>query len=135
TFNYSVRNFDRNFLTQMGEEDWRKGIDTFLNAMTDDVIQKALMAQPKELQGFSAQKIVATLKERRQYFRDDMMKYYRFISRTVTIPGSNQREQFTVTKNSDGSVHVVVNKIQKDSSLAAAKMFDRVFDPKVTKEL
>src|SRR3954462_11978107 len=63
-----------------------------------------------------------------------MDQYYRFLSRNVTIVGTNQREQFHVTKNNDGTVHVVVNKIAKDSSISS-KIYDRVFDPVITREV
>jgi hypothetical protein len=134
TFNRTARNFDRNFLIELSEQDWRRQIDTFLNEMTDSVIERALHEQPKEIQKYSAADIISTLKKRRNYFAGEMMEYYRFLSKIVSIPGTNQREQFTVIKNNDGSVRVVVNKIAKDSSISS-KIYDRLFDPSVTKEL
>lgn len=134
TFNRAARNFDRNFLTEVNEEDWKKQVDTFLTTMTDDVIEKALKQQPPEIQKYSMQQIIAILKKRRRYFEDEMMHYYRFLSKIVTVPGTDQREQFTITKAEDGKVHLVVNKIAKDSSISS-KIYDRVFDPSVTKEM
>jgi hypothetical protein len=63
-----------------------------------------------------------------------MMDYYRFLSKVVTVVGSNQREQFRITKKDDGTINLVVNKIAKDSSVSS-KTYERVFDPKVTKEV
>ena len=63
-----------------------------------------------------------------------MMEYYRFISKTVSIVGSNQKELITITKNSDGSVHAVINKIDKEGAISS-KIYDRVFDPAVTEEI
>jgi hypothetical protein len=134
TFNRTVRNFDRTFLTELDQNEWKKAVDSFLLTMTDDVIQKALQQQPDEIQNFSAPKIISTLKQRRQYFESEMMDYYRFLSRIVSIVGTNQREQFRITKSDDGSVHVLVNKIAKDSSISS-KIYDRVFDPKITHEI
>lgn len=134
TFNRAARNFDRTFLTELSEEDWRRQTNAFLNAMNDDVIEEALHRQPFEIQSFSAPTIIRTLKERRKYFAAEMMKYYHFLAKTVTIVGTNQREQFFITKNADGTVHVVENKIAKDSSISS-KIYDRVFDPRVTKEI
>jgi len=131
TFNKPARNFDRYVLTELSEDDWRKQIDTFLTQMTDEVIEQALNQQPDEVRQFAAQDIIATLKERRTYFMDDMMEYYRFISKEVNIVGSNQKELFTITKNSDGSVHVVVHKIEKTAAIGP-KIYDRTFDPNVT---
>jgi hypothetical protein len=134
TFNRAARNFDRTFLTELSEDEWHKQVDTFLKAMTDDAIEKALHQQPPEIQKYAAEDIINTLKKRRAYFAGEMDRYYKFLSREVTVVGTNQREQFTITKNNDGSVHVVINKIAKDSTLSS-KIYDRVFDPSVTKEL
>jgi hypothetical protein len=134
TFNRPARNFDRFFMTELDQKDWEQHIDTFLNAMTDDVIEKALQLQPKEIQGHDMNEVIGKLKQRKKYFREDMMEYYRFISKTVNVTGSNQREQFRVIRNTDGSVQVIVNKIDKDS-LISSTIYDRTFDPQITKEV
>ena len=134
TFNRPARNLDRFFLTELSEEDWKAEMDTFLNAMTDEVIAQSLREQPAEVQQFSAVEIANTLKKRRDYFRQEMMEYYRFLSKEVAVVGSNQREQFTITKNGDGTVHVVVNKIDKEGTISS-KIYDRVFAPDVTNEV
>ncbi|HET6993472.1 MAG TPA: hypothetical protein VFI06_00760, partial [Chitinophagaceae bacterium] len=95
-FNKPEQSFDRFFLNGLSEEDWSKTIDEFLSAMTDDVIETALRLQPKEIQDYSVEKIITTLKNKRKYFKEDMMKYYRFISKTVTIVGTNRRELVTI---------------------------------------
>jgi hypothetical protein len=134
TFNRAARNFDRTFLTELDQNTWKLAVDTFLSTMTDAVIENALQRQPNEIQNFSAGKITTLLKERRKYFKDEMLDYYRFLSKTVAIVGSNQREQFRVTKDENGNVHVITNKIAKDSSISS-KIYDRVFDPKITSEI
>jgi hypothetical protein len=134
TFNRAARNFDRFFLTELDHKDWEQHIDTFLNAMTDDVIRQALSRQPAEIQGQNMDRIISTLQKRREYFRDDMMEYYRFISKIVSIVGSNQREQYTITKNEDGSIRVLENKIEKNGTVSSRR-YERVFDPKVTQEI
>ena len=134
TFNKPARNFDRFFLTELSQDDWNREIDDFLNSMTDDVIESALKQQPKEIQKYSAKKIIKTLKEKRKYFKDDMMKYYNFISSTVVVVGSNQREQFSIVKNDTGAVSVIVNKIDSAGNISS-KIYERLFDPNVTKEI
>ncbi len=134
TFNKAARNFDRAFLNQLTEEDWRKQVDSFLVTMTDEVIEEALHKQPPEIHKYSMDDIISTLKERRKYLAGEMMEYYRFISKTVTVVGSNQRELFTILKSDNGFVRVKVNKIDKDSNISSV-MYDRLFDPEVTDEL
>ncbi|HEX6334449.1 MAG TPA: metallophosphoesterase, partial [Flavisolibacter sp.] len=134
TFNRAARNFDRFFLTGLDENQWRQEITRFVNNMTDSVITSAIRRQPPEVRDFHGQRLINTLQGRRQHFMDDMMEYYRFISRRVSIAGSNQRELFLVDKQADGKMKVTVNKIDKEGKVSS-KMYERIFDPEVTKEL
>lgn len=134
TFNKPARNFDRFFLNELSQETWSLQIDSFLSRMTDPVIEEALQRQPKEIRDFSADKLVKTLKERREYFKKDMLKYYRFLAKEVNIVGSNQRELFTINKLPEGKVHVTINKIEK-SDVISSKLYDRLFDENDTKQL
>ncbi len=77
TFNKPARNFDRFFLTELDEDVWRNHIDTFLTAMTDEVIERSLHLQPTEVQQYSMNKVINTLKNKKKYFRNNMMDYYR----------------------------------------------------------
>ncbi|HTM91288.1 MAG TPA: hypothetical protein VL095_02640, partial [Flavisolibacter sp.] len=129
TFNYAARNFDRVFLTELDEATWNNEIDTFLSSMTDDLITRALSKQPGEIQKYQCPKIAATLQEKKSFFKNDMLEYYRFLSRTVSVVGNNDAEIFTITKNTDGSVLVTVQD-KKDSTITYNRLFDNA-----TKEL
>jgi hypothetical protein len=133
-FNFAARNLDRFFLTELNEQDWKKAVEEFLPKMTDEVIEKALAQQPKEIRAFSADKLIKTLKERRKYLEAEVMQYYRFLSETVSIAGSDKKELFEITRNDDGSVLVQVYKITKEGQ-QSTKMYERLFDPGVTKEI
>jgi hypothetical protein len=102
--------------------------------MTDQVIEQALAQQPKEIYNISAPKIIQTLKDRRNYIVADVMAYYHFISETVSITGSDKKEQYNITRNETGAVTVTVNKLTKDGEIST-KMYERVFEPLVTKEI
>jgi hypothetical protein len=133
TYNRAAQNFDRVFLNELSEQDWDHETDLFLNAMTDTVIDSALAMQPKEIQQYSTEKIGSTLKKKRQYFKDDMMRYYQALSKTVSITGSNEDENFAVKINDDGTVRVIVT--GKDSSATGSVLYDRLFYPPATKEI
>ncbi len=133
TFNRPARNFDRFFLSELSEDQWSTQIDSFLLMMTDDVIVKALNQQPREIKNLSMNSIIKTLEKKRKFFKKDMIEYYKFLAKEVTVVGSNQRELFTVSKK-DSGVQVMVNKIDKDGNISS-KIYDRLFDPSVTQEL
>ena len=133
-FNFAARNFDRFFLTELNEQDWKKEVDEFIPKMTDEVIEKAINEQPKEIRSISGDKIISILKERRKYLAAEVMQYYRFLSEFVSISGSDKKELFDITRNDDGSVLLQVYKITKEGE-QSTKMYDRTFDPGVTEEL
>ncbi len=133
-FNFAARNLDRFFLNQLSEEDWKREAESFVAKMTDAVIENALAQQPKEIRDISAAKIIQTLKDRRNYIVADVMEYYRFLAEIVSITGSDKSEQYTITRNDDGSMLVQVHKITKEGVLST-KMYERKFDHLVTKEV
>lgn len=133
-FNKTAANFDRFFLTGLSAQDWQQEIDSFLNRLTDEAIEKAFQQQPQEIRKYNAAEIINTLKKRKTYFRNEMMEYYRFLSEKVNVVGSNQKELFVLNKLQDGKVLVTVNKIENNGA-ASSKIYDRLFDPAVTKEL
>ena len=134
TYNFNGKNFDRAFINELDEATWKKMTTDFLATMTDSVIENALHQQPKELMNQSNGKIIEKLKERRKYFPGEMDVYYRFLSKIVDITGSNKNELFLTTRNDDGSVIVKVYKINKEGD-TSSKMYERTFDPDVTKEI
>lgn len=131
TFNYSARNFDRNFLNELDESTWNDEIDRFLSAMTDAVIDSALMKQPSEIHQYSNAKIAEVLKTKRNSIKEELMEYYRFLTKTVSIAGTNDAEEISVTKNEGGSVWV---QIQEKGSPGTVS-YKRLFDPSVTDEI
>ncbi|MGQ0737968.1 MAG: hypothetical protein ACT4OJ_02805 [Bacteroidota bacterium] len=133
-FNFAARNLDRFFLNQLTEQDWQKEAESFLSKMTDDVIDRAIAQQPREIRDISGPRIAQTLKDRRNFIVADVMEYYRFLSTIVNITGSDKHEQYSITRNDDGSMLVEVFKITKEGALST-KMYERKFDPLVTKEV
>ena len=133
-FNWAARNFDRFFLNELSEADWKQTVDQFLTQMTDAVIEKSIQQQPSEVVSISGPKIIQTLKERRKYLASEVMDYYRFLAEDVNVTASDKKELFDITLNNDGSVLLKIFKITKEGE-QSYKMFERLFDAKDTKEL
>jgi Omp85 superfamily domain len=133
-YNFNARNFDRNYMAELTEADWKNAAEHFINAITDELIEEALKLQPKEIQKYSGAGIIAKLKERKKYFVNEMLGYYHFISKTVTIAGSDKKELFDVQRNEEGSVTVIVHKINKEGE-AGKKIYERKFIGGETKEI
>jgi len=131
---YSARNFDRNYLNELTEKDWRDGAEAVMALMTDSLIESALKQQPSAVQGYSMDWIIAQLKGRRKYFVGEMMHYYAFISKTVSIYGSDKRELFDVERRPGDSITVTVYKLSKDGQ-TGKKLYSRTFISAVTGEI
>jgi hypothetical protein len=133
-FNFAARNLDRFFLNGLSEQDWRDAAEKFKSQMTDAVLEDAMSQQPKELKSISGDKILANLKERRNYIVDEIMQYYRFLAEIVSVTGSDKKELFELNNNSDGSSQLTVYKITKEGE-QSIKMYERNFKSGETKEL
>ncbi len=133
-FNFAARNLDRFFLNGLSEDDWKKEVEAFLPTMTDNVIENALAQQPAAVRDISGGKIIQILKERRNHLESEMMQYYRFLAKIVDITGSDKHELFDIDRKPDGKIQVQVFKVNSEGE-TSTKMYDRTFDPSVTKEL
>ncbi|MHA4811160.1 metallophosphoesterase family protein [Flavitalea flava] len=134
TYNYNARNFDRSYLTEPDEAEWHKMAESVLAVMTDSLIEYALREQPGSVQPYSMESIIAKLKERRKYYIDEMMAYYRFLSQIVTIYGSDKKELFDILRKEDGSMVVTVFKVNKEGE-ANKKIYERTFKEGETREI
>jgi hypothetical protein len=134
TFNYNARNFDHNYMTELTEADWKQATELALAALTDSLIDSAMRMQPVEIKGYAQPSITAKLKERKKYFEEEMMTYYRFLSKHVSVYGSDKQELFDVERSGNDSVTVTVYKINKDGK-ANKTLYHRVFLAEVTKEI
>ncbi len=134
-FNFAARNLDRFFLNKLSEQDWKQAVDKFVGQMTDEVIERAIARQPPQIRAWrSADKIIQTLKERRNHLAGEVMEYYRFLAAIVDVTTSDKKELFDVTRNEDGSVLLQVYKVTKEGE-QSTKMYERKFDPLHTKEI
>ena len=134
TYNFNAKNFDRNYINELNRDDWQKAATAFVNLMTDTLIEKAIHLQPPEIQAYSVNSIIDKLKKRKKYFVAEMLHYYSFISKTVTVYGSNKKELFDVQRHDDDAVTVTVFKITKNDE-TDKKIYERKFLSSETKEI
>jgi hypothetical protein len=134
TFNFNARYFDRSFLNELSQKEWAEAVDTFLPLMTDAAIETAIRQQPNELKPYSEDKIIETLKQRRQYLKEEMLQYYKFLAKEVDIAGTDKKELFEITRHDDASVSLIIYKVNKEGE-ANRKLYERLFLPDETKEI
>ena len=130
---YSARDFDRLFLTDLDEGEWKKTIADFQQSLPDAIIRNAIKQMPPEIFKIDGEKIINKLISRRNLLPSQALKYYKFISKKVNVVGSNQREYFKVSKTGEG-LQVRVYAISRGSD-TSFMMYSRIFNPSVTHEI
>jgi hypothetical protein len=130
---YTAKDFDRIFLTTLDANTWKKSIAEMQEKLTDSVISHAIHKMPPETFHYNGETIINKLISRRNLLSKKAMDYYDFISKKVNVLGSNQKEYFKVSNSGNGlQIRVYARAKGNDTSFI---MFDRVFDPSVTKEI
>lgn len=133
-WNDKARDFDRYFLNELSEDDWKKQIAYVQARLTDSLITSALHRLPPNIYQLSGPEIARDLITRRNILERQALKYYRFLAKTVSIPGSDKRERLEIAHEPHGRLRVTSTKLKKDGT-AGAVLYQRTFDPSVTREL
>ena len=133
-FNFNARHFDRRFLSGLDKQDWEQEIATVQQALTDELLEEAIGRMPASIVEISGKETLEILKSRRDNLRRDAMQYYEFISKAVDIPLSDKREFIDLTYQEDGSI-LVVAKDRTSEGTKGRLLYQREFDPQVTKEI
>jgi len=133
-WNFNARYFDRYFLHQLSEDDWREQIALVQRTLTDSLITAAIDRMPAPIVKQCGQEIIGKIRSRRDHLLKQALEYYRFISIYVDIPATDKREQFNLVEQDDGDIDVTIDKIKKDSSKGRT-MYHRLFKAGTTKEI
>lgn len=133
-WNFNARYFDRYFLNQLSEDDWKEQINYVQKKLTDSLITTAIKRMPDTIYALSGKDIISNMIARRNILPKQALEYYRFISRQVEIPASDKTDKFTINYTDSGKLQVTVNKIKKDGSIDKIT-YQRAFDPLVTQEI
>ncbi|NCI45897.1 BamA/TamA family outer membrane protein [Sediminibacterium sp. WSJ-3] len=133
-FNWEERDIDRFFLNRLDRQRWVNIIDSFQHTMTDSLLAVAVNRMPPEIVAIDGAEILTKLKGRRDQMMEKGLEYYRFLSKTVTVLGTNDNEYFKVT-TVDDTLQVSVYKRDKKTQKLESVMYERKFDPRDTKEI
>ena len=134
SWNYNARFFDRYFLTQLSEADWKEQIHDVQKTLTDQLILSAMKRMPANIYNLSAGPIIRAMETRRNRLEIEGLKYFAFLADHVDIPATDKREQFNVVEQDSGMLNVTIHKIKKDGSVDRV-IFQRTFSPKETHEV
>ena len=116
--------FDRMFLNELDANSWQQIIKEFQTKISDSVIVASVQTLPPAVYELDGEKMIKKLKNRRDGLLEYGMKYYEFISSTVTINGSNEEEIFMATTKGN-KLNVTM---YRKSSQGPQKIYERSFN-------
>ena len=133
-FAFNARHFDRTFTPQLTEEDWIREAEYLQKALTDEVIEEAVKTWPREIYALDGPVIVESLKARRAELVKYARELHKYLSREVSVVGSNKRERFEITRKENGDLHVKGYNINKQGE-RGRKFYERDFSRDETREV
>ncbi|MGB0932439.1 MAG: hypothetical protein ACPGVB_16775 [Chitinophagales bacterium] len=122
------------FLNQLTVEDWKMIADSVKQELTDEVIEAAVRAFPKEIFAISGQEIITKLKGRRYGLVDYATEFALIMAKQATIMGSDDQEWFVIERLNENQTSVKIYKMDGDGK-KGAKLYERIFNAKETKEI
>ncbi len=111
-------------------EDWIEAAKYLQSKFNPQNIDQAFDAMPLEIKSISKDRIKKNLISRLGKLESAAHEVYNIYNRIGLIVGSNEKEKFAVTRKLDGSVSVVVSKINSSEPIS-----EKVFYPNFTKEI
>lgn len=132
---FNARYFDRSFLSEPDLADWKKAAEELQRDLTDDIIYQAIQDFPPEVYEKLGADTEAKLKQR----RDDLVKYaeeyYKFLSKSVDVVGTSDRDFFKVKRLENGHTDVKIYAMSQKKGKKRELLYHRDFDPEITKEI
>ena len=133
---WSGRFLDRRFLVSIEEAAWDSVTSFIQDRLTDQVIEEAVHRMPEEWFEKEGERLIYILKMRRDRLSEISKKYYKMISKYVSIYTSDEREYAEINRVNNDKVEVKIYKKDKSNGQKKGEpFFNRTFYCSETKEI
>jgi hypothetical protein len=133
---WSGRFLDRRFLLAIEKAEWDSVTSFVVDHLTDDIIEDAVHRMPAEWFEKEGERLIHTLKMRRDRLPQFSIEYYEMISKYVSIYTSNKREYAEIKRLDDDRVEVNIYKKDKETGeKKGSPFYHRIFYCDETKEI
>ena len=109
----NANNFDRYFLNNLSWDEWEEEIDLLLSNLDEAAIETSIHSLPVESQDYISGELVDKIKSRRKILKQEVKKYYDFMSKEVQYTGTDEKDKFDLTIDEAGNILVKVIKLSK----------------------
>lgn len=133
---YSGRHLDRRFLPRLSREEFQKIAATFVDMLTDSVIENAVRHLPEPIYATSGEVLVKKLKSRRYLLEEGAYRYYLQLAKYVDLKTCNHAEYVEVIRSDDE--HIQIKNYHLDENTGeknGAPLFQRTFNRDETQEI
>ncbi|MCF4100795.1 metallophosphatase [Gillisia sp. M10.2A] len=127
-FNVAGYPLDNALIKTSKWEDWKKQVTFIQENLTDEKIDAAFANLPKDVKDESITQIKKNLKLRRGNLEEIARNYYNYLSRFQTVIGTEEDDQFLITRKDNGITEISITKDDK-------VVFTNEYDAKKTKEI
>lgn len=118
-------------LTQQTHIDiWLEQARYLKEILTDNVIDEAFLALPKEVQGADTEYLATSLKNRRNNIEDIARRYFNALQQTPVITGTDKNDRFVIETADNKSLRIRI--FNEDNGQLT---LDRTYKHKPTKEI
>lgn len=121
---------DRQFLSGLSRTEWDSVTLAVQRALTDAVLDSAIAALPPAHRAMAERELRVALRARRDALHGASARFYEYVAREVDIRATSEADTALVQVLDDGRVRVLVS-----GRSAAQPRFERVFDPRDTREV
>lgn len=124
---------DRVLIQQADIETWLKHAKFLQNNITDEVIDKAFLKVPKEVQDKTLEDIKVKLKGRRSNLQDIAKRYYEYLNELVILTGTDKDDFIEIIRTGDEETRIVISRIIDGEK--GEVIVDKTFNRAITKEI
>ncbi|MCJ8208519.1 metallophosphoesterase [Mucilaginibacter sp. RS28] len=128
------RELDARFLSGLDYVKWMQAAQDFKDALTDRVLEKALLAMPEAAYKIRHQEMFKLMQRRRDQLVKAADVYYKFFNRVVDVKATDGDELITVTDTGASDVNVSIFKRHPKGG-KGYPVFSKTFDHSITHEV
>jgi hypothetical protein len=132
-FNVEPYPLDVVFMKTASKEVWDEQVALIQKNLTDDVIEKAFLNVPIELNDETLTKIKKTLSGRKNKLQQIADRYFKLINKYVVITATNKEDLIKIEGYENGNVKVSLFRKKKDNTKEL--FFTKIYNPQYTKEI
>jgi hypothetical protein len=125
---------DQRFTSSLDRTDWLELADSIQQALTDEVIDEAVMDFPQAVYEHHGTRMADLLKLRRDRLADAASRYFDLLATYVDVVGTDKHERFEVIRLDDDSTLVILYKTRIEGDIDR-ELYRRMINTSETDEI